>query len=339
MTSQKYITLTSIISACVFANSLHAQFLVANSQEGMGYAVGLEQGLAVVQSASDFAVLNAHNAQSLSIGYGFTNLETDRVGARLFESDVDQHALHIRYGHAFGDLVAALQVSVFNSKADADYRDGPTTGKVELDSDGWFAAATAAYELNGFILGAIGGLGQLSNDSKRSSSAIPNVKTGSFNTKFYTLGVNGAYIFPVNEAFQVAPRVRLDYTKVDMDQINEQIVGAPLDRGNLNSSDRTWLIATVELLATYAVNEAFRFNSSLGWQYDFENSNTTLAGTDSGGIAGSVVLPDVGESVFRVGLGADYDINQRWSLGVSGSYLTGDNLTVYTVGAGVRYQF
>ena len=337
MTSQKYITVASITSALLFAHSLNAQ--LANADDARSYAVGLEQGLAVVQSASDFAVLNAHNAQSLSIGYGFTNLETDRTGERRFDGDIDQHALHIRYGHAFGELVAALQVSVFNSKADADYRDGLGTAKVELDSDGWFAAATAAYDLNGFMLGAVGGFGQLSNDSKRSSSAIPNVKTGSFNTKFYTLGVNGAYVFPVNDAFQVAPRVRLDYTKVDMDQINEQIVGPAFDRGNLNSSDRTWLIGTVELLATYAANEDFRFNGSIGWQYDFENSNTTLSGTTDAGGPDSKVLPDVGESVFKVGLGADYDINQRWALGVSGVYLNGDNLSAYTLGASLRYQF
>lgn len=329
MSSQKYITLVSIVSACLFAHSSHAQ--LQNAEDARSYAVGLEQGLAAAQSASDFAVLNAHNAQSLSLGYGFTNLETGRSGERKFDGDIDQHALHLRYGHAFGDFVTALQVSYIDSKADAKHRD-TNPGRVELDSNGWFAAATGAYDINGFKLGAVGGFGKLSNDSKRINNNP--IKNGSFDTKFYTLGLNGSYAIPVNDAFQLAPRLRLDYTKVDMNQINEST--AP-DSGILNSSARTWLIGTVELLATYAVNEAFRFNGSLGWQYDFENSNTTLVGSDPND--NPVTLPDVGESVFKVGLGADYDINQRWSLGVSGSYLTGDNLTVYTVGAGIRYQF
>ena len=339
MTSHKSLIIALAAASSLVAGSLQAQFLVANSQEGTGYAVGLEQGLAAVQGSSDSAVLNAHNANALSISYGFTNLETDRTGGRLFDGDVDQHALHIRYGHAFGDIVAALQLSIFDSKADTDYRDGATTGNVELDSNGWFAAATAAYDLNGFKLGVIGGFGELSNDSKRSSNAIPTVKTGSFDSKFYTLGVNGAYVIYANESLQLAPRVRLDYTKVEMDQVNERIAGPALDRGTLNSTDREWLIGSIELLATYAINQAFSLNGLVGWQYDFENGDTTLAGVDNGGIAGSVVLPDVGESVFKAGIGADYAINERWALGVSGVYLNGDNLSAYTLGASLRYQF
>jgi outer membrane autotransporter protein len=130
----------------------------------------------------------------------------------------------------------------------------------------------------------------------------------------------------------------LNYTKVDVDSVNERIAGPALDRGDLDSMDRDWLIGSVEVLFGWMVSEQLSFNAALGWHYDFNNSNSTLSGVDGGG-PGQVTTPDVGESVFKVGLGADYAINANWSLGANASYLTGDNLSAYTLGLGLGYRF
>jgi len=325
----KFVAISSL--SLVSTAGLQAQFLTsATTEEAQGYAIALDQGFAVVQNAADFALANASNAQAFALGYSFTNFETDRTGARLFKGDTDQHAVHLRYGHAFGGFVAALQLSYFDTKADADYRNGPATGDVEVDSNGWFVAATGAYEWDDFNFAVIAGMGRLSNDSTRNRAAP---LTGDFNTKVYTLGLNATYQAYQNDGFSVTPRARLDYTKVDVDSINES--GGAV----LNSMDRDWLIGSLELLLGWSLSEQLAFSGSLGWHYDFNNSNTTLSGVDALALAGQITLPDVGESVFKVGLGADYAINANWSLGANASYLTGDNLSAYTLGLGLGYRF
>lgn len=325
----KLILICSLTAAS--STGLHSQFLTsATTVEAQGYGIALDQGFTAIQNAADFALANANSAKSLSLGYSFSNFETKRTGDRVFKGDADQHAFHLRYGHDFGGIVAALQLSYFDTKADSDYRLGLATGDVEIDSNGWFLAATGAYALDKLNLGVIAGLGRLSNDSIRNRAAPIS---GDFNSKLYTLGFNADYEAFQKNGFSVTPRVRLDYSKVDVDQINES-AGAVL-----NSMDRDWLIGSLELLFGWALSEQLSLTSSIGWYYDFNNSDTTLSGVDALAVPGQVTLPDVGESVFKAGIGADYAINERWSLGVSGSYLTGDNLTVYTVGAGIRYQF
>lgn len=319
--------------------SLQAQLFQANSQEAMGYGVALEQGNAAVLSAADFARANAKTAQGLTAAYDFTSVETDRSGTRLYEGDIDQSALHLNYGHAFGGLVASLQLSYFDTEADSDYRDGAVAGEVELDSDGWFLASTLAYAWEGFNFDFLAGIGQLSNDSTRTSAAIPTPKTGDFDSKFYTLAVGVDYTVYQEDAITVTPRLGLNYSKVDVDSFDERITGPILDRGSVDSFDRDWLIASLELLLGWQASEQLALQATLGWHYDLNNDKTTLSGVDSGATPGSVTISDVGENVFKGALSADYAINDKWSLGTGVSFLSGDEISAFSIGASLGYKF
>lgn len=325
----------AIGSLClVAASTLQAQFLSTNSREAVGYAVALEQGHLAVSSAVDFARANAHSANGAALGYSFSNLETDRTGQRPFDSEVDQQAVHLNYGHAFGHgLVAALQLSYFDSEAESIYPEIP--GKVEFDSDGWLIASTIAYALEGFDFAFVAGLGGLSSDTSRVGS-ITTPKEGDTDTDFYTLGVNVDYTIYQQDALTITPRVGLNYTKVDVDPITETT--APADSGVLDSMDREWLIASLELIFGWEANEKLKLNAALGWHYDFENDETTLSGVDSGG-AGSITLPDVGESVFKGGLSANYALDDNWSLGADVNIYSGDDLNGVSLGAVLAYRF
>lgn len=317
--------------------SLQGQF--ASDEEAMGYGVALEQGHTAVKSAADFARANARTANGFTLGYDFTNVETDRSGTRLYEGDIDQNAIHLNYGHAFGGLVASLQLSYFDTEADSDYRGGAVRGEVELDSDGWFLASTLAYTWEGFNFDFLAGFGELSNDSTRISADIPTPKTGDFDSKFYTLAVGVDYTVYQENAITVTPRLGLSYSKVDVDSFNERITGPVLDRGSIDSFDRDWLIASLELLLGWQASEQLALQAVLGWHHDFNNDKTTLSGVDSGAIPGRVTLPDVGENVFKGALSVDYAINDNWALGAGVSYLSGDDLSAFSVGASLGYNF
>jgi hypothetical protein len=325
--------------ACASTASLSAQFITANSQEAMGYGVALEQGHAAVRSAAEFALANARTAQGLTGGFDFSNVDTDRSGTRLFEGDIDQSAFHLNYGHAIGDLIASLQLSYFDTKAESDYRDGAVAGQVELDAEGWFLASTLAYAWEGFNFSFLGGLGQLSSDSTRTSVAIPTPKTGSFDSKFYTLGFAADYTIYQEDALTVTPRIGLNYSKVDADSFNERIVGPVLDRGALDSMNRDWLIGSLEVLLGWQASEQLALQAALGWHYDFNHSSTTISGVDNAATPGRVDIPDVGESFFKGGLSADYTINENWALGANTSYLSGDDLSGFSIGASLSYRF
>lgn len=328
------------VVAFAASTTMQAQFITANSQEAVGYGVALEQNHAAARSAAEFALANARTANGLSGGYDFSNVETDRSGTRLFEGDVDQSAFHLNYGHALGNLVASLQVSFFDTKAKSVYRDGGVTGDVELDSDGWFLASSLAYTWEGFNLNFLGGLGQLSNASTRTSAAIPNPKTGDFDSEFYTLGFVVDYKIYQQNAFTVTPRIGLNYSKVDTDSFDEQFVGGGFgDDGSLDSMDRDWLIGSLEVLLDWKANEQLGLQAILGWHYDFNHDTTTLSGVDNGGTPGGVAIPDVGESFFKGGLSADYAINEKWSLNANTSVHSGDGLSGFSVGASLGYRF
>lgn len=338
---KKQISQLSLIGGLTLISSsaLQAQFVQANAQEAAGYAVSLEQGLTAVQSAADFAIANARKAQTLTAGYDFANVETASSGARLFEGDIDQSAMHLNYGHAFGDLIASVQVSLFDSEAESNYSDGGLTGDVELDSDGWFVASTLAYQWGEVSAVVIAGLGKLSNDSTRISAAIAAPKTGDFDTEFYTLGINVDYtIYQANNII-VTPRIGLNYTNVEVDSFSESIVGPVLDRGELDSIDRDWFIGSVEVLFGWDASEALTLHAVLGWHYDFNADDVELSGTDSGVVAGQIEIPGVGESYFKGGLSANYAINENWSLGATTSLLSGDELDGFSIGASLGYSF
>lgn len=333
---KKQLTYFFLLSGLSLASPavLQAQFLQANAQEALGYGVALEQGQSMVLSAADFALANANRSQGLTSGYDFANVETDRSGTRLYEGEIDQNAFHLNYGQPFGELVAALQVSFFDSQADADYRDGTVAGNVEIDADAWFLASTIAYKWERFNFAFLAGFGSLSNDSTRRSVSVP--KTGDFDSEFYTLGFNADYTIYEEGSFSVSPRFGLIFSSVEVDAFNES--PAP-DSGAVDSMERDWFIGSLDIIFDWTVSERFMFQALLGWHYDFNSDETTLSGVDNSNNVGQITIPDVGESYFKGGLRADLAINENWSLGADTSVFSGDDLSGFSVGASLGYRF
>ncbi len=149
--------------------------------------------------------------------------------------------------------------------------------------------------------------------------------------------MNVDYTIYQQDALTITPRVGLNYTKVDVDPITETT--APADSGVLDSMDREWLIASLELIFGWKANEKLELNAALGWHYDFENDETTLSGVDKVGDPGSITLPDVGESVFKGGLSANYALDDNWALGADVSIYSGDELNGVSLGAVLAYRF
>jgi hypothetical protein len=323
---------------CAVAGSLPAQFIISNSQEAQGYGAVINQGHTALSSASDFALGSLSAAPGFHVGYHYDDADADRDGAdRAFDTNITHNSGNLAYVHQFEEFVASLSVSYIDSDTEAKYSDSGNVGEVKFDGDGWVVSAAAADTWEQLTLSVVGGFGQISNDGTRQSSTSGLGKSdSSFDTDLYYFTIDANYDVVVSERLTVAPFVRLNYLNVSSDSFTEKGGAGP---GKVDSIDRDWITSELGLRSFVTVSDALSASLALSWEYDFDSSDTKIAGYDTLGNYGGLDVPDVGENRFKAIVGLDYSISEDWALSGALSYTSGDEYDAFGAGGALSYTF
>jgi hypothetical protein len=333
LTNRRYLFLVALNVA--LAGSLSAQFVAVNAQEAQAYGAVINQGHTALSSASDFALGSLSADSGFHVGYSYDDVDTDPDGAdRAFDTEITQNSGNVAYVHQFDEIVAALSVSYVDSDTEAKYSDSGNVGKIKLDGNGWIVSGAAADTWEQFTLSIVAGFGQLSEDGSREGAF--GQSDSSFDTDLYYFTIDGNYDIVVSERIAVAPFVRLNYLNVSSDSFTEKGGAGP---GRIDSIDRDWITSELGLRSFVTVSDALSASLALSWEYDFDSSDTKIAGYDTLGNYGGLDVPDVGENRFKAIVGLDYSISEDWALSGALSYTSGDEYDAFGAGGALSYTF
>lgn len=324
---------------CALAGSLPAQFIISNAQEAQGYGAVINQGHTALSSASDFALGSLSAGAGFHVGYHYDDVDADRDGAdRAFDTDITHNSANLAYVHQFEEFVAGLSVSYIDSDTEAKFSDSGNVGKVELDGDGWIVSGAVADTWDQLTLSLVGGFGQLSNDGTRYSTSNTTLgkSDSSFDTDLYYFTIDGNYDIVLSERLTVAPFVRLNYLNVSSDSFSEK---GGNDSGKMDSIDRDWITSELGLRSLVRVSDALSASLALSWEYDFDSSDTEVAGYDTLGTYDGLDVPDVGENRFKAIVGLDYSISDTWALSGDLSFASGEEYDAFGAGGALSYTF
>ena len=207
----------------------------------------------------------------------------------------------------FGGFIAADNGSIDSGRLDLDADGFILGGFVEWTPQGeegpwnvWGNLAYGSYEFDGHRRGLINRL------------SVP-----AFDADAFQLGVGVDYEVYEQNGLRVVPGIGLRYITASTDGFTESGGADALHVGGL---DEDQLLLDLALRLYYQeVGQPYAFHGEIGWQNDFSDASRDVSATlaNGGGIPFSVEAPGLGEDAFTFGLGAIYDLGERYRIGLS----------------------
>jgi len=207
----------------------------------------------------------------------------------------------------FGGFIAADNGSIDSGRIDLDADGFILGGFVEWTPQGedgpwnvWGNLAYGSYEFDGHRRGLINRL-----------------SVSSFDADAFQLGVGVDYEVYEQNGLRVVPGIGLRYIDASTDGFTESGGADALHVGGLNE-DQLLLDLALRLYYQEA-GQPYAFHGEIGWQHDFSDASRDVSAilANGGGVPFSVEAPGLGEDAFTFGLGAIYDLGERYRIGLS----------------------
>ncbi len=118
--------------------------------------------------------------------------------------------------------------------------------------------------------------------------------------------------------FVIEPELRLTYVAAKTDGFTETNALQPLQALNVHSQSDTSFTTEVAVNARYLATSKLSLNARLGISYNAVDAARDVSANVVGETQSfSVKAPGMGDTEFNLGVGANYNITDRWSAGVS----------------------
>lgn len=302
-----------------------------NTGEQLSYTGSFYIGNESLRQSGEFIDSKLLGDSGLSAGSGFSDSDLDDDTNRLFEGDFDAVTASIAYIHAFDSVNLGVFGSFVSSNLEVEST-GANVATLETDADGWILGVGASTQWEKLSLSAKASFGSLSLDSERINTF--GTKDSNYDTTMMNLELLALYELLQNETYALRPFLKLGYTALENDDINEP-VSAPDDVAIKSFEDDT-PYAEIGVHADYnGFDTIFPFASLSVWQ-DLGDDEVELE-TQNGALQADV--PDVEQTVFKLKAGVDFMVNEDLSVGASIGYLVGDSIDGVNAGLHASWLF
>lgn len=245
-----------------------------------------------------------------SVFAGYTHFDTGTDSSvNGADYDITSNGGIVGIRHEVGGLTLAGFIGVDRGDMDSRF--------IRTDVDGYLFGALASYLIKPEInLAVTGGVtyGNYDYDGTRFTGFGP-VSFGADSDVFdIHLGIEGdAYS---DDKVRISPFLQFHYVTADTDSIRENGPAGNPAALLVNSLDDDAFFAEIGVKAEYQVSNQFSINGNLSYTHNFLDSDRTVSAV-MGGTPFSVSAPGLGENIFTVGVGAQYQVTEAFHLGAN----------------------
>ncbi|MFD2257665.1 autotransporter-associated beta strand repeat-containing protein [Luteolibacter algae] len=244
--------------------------------------------------------------------------------------DIDSNGGIVGVRHNVGAFTVAGFLGVDRGEISSSFLDA--------DADGFLLGAIASYvikpEMNLMVTGGVT-YGSYEYDGS-SQNVLGRTRFSGVDSDVFDIfaGIEGdAYS---DEKLRVSPFLQLHYVTAETDSVNSTGNAAALF---VNSLDDDAFFAELGVKAEYQVNRQFSVNGNISYTHNFMDSDRNITAR-LGGTQFAVTAPGLGEDILTLGVGAQYQINEAFRVGLNyRAEFSSDAETANGLSLGGSYSF